>query len=149
MLVGDILIFLTSSLEIEQCVKSMFEKGMDKKFELFITKLYSTLPSNQQLKSIESMFSRRLRRVVVATNIAETSLTIPGVQYVIDCGFVRRRYFSPQDNIEAIVTVPVSGGEALQRTGRAGRERPGGRVYRLWVEKLEKLQFFKPTEIDV
>merc|ERR1712157_269914 len=115
---GDILVFLTSSLEIEAVAKSLKEQKFDEKFDLYITQLYSTLPSNQQLKSIEPMVSRKLRRVVLSTNIAETSLTIPGVQFVIDCGFVRRRYFSPTKNIEALVTVPISACEALQRTGR-------------------------------
>lgn len=73
---GDILVFLTSSIEIEECVKSLKSNEFDKKFDLFITQLYSTMPSNQQLKSIEPMMSRKLRRVVVSTNIAETSLSI-------------------------------------------------------------------------
>lgn len=145
---GDILIFLTSSIEIEDCINRIRDQKLDEKLKLYVTPLYSTLPANVQLKSIEPMTSRHLRRVVVSTNIAETSLTIPGVQYIIDCGFVRRRFFSPLDNIEAVVTVQCSVSECLQRTGRAGRERPGGKCYRLWHEKSESLELFKPTEIE-
>lgn len=71
-------------------------------------------------------------QVIVATNIAETSITIHGIAYVIDCGFVKLRAYNPKTAIECLVVVPVSKASANQRAGRAGRNR-SGKCYRLYT----------------
>lgn len=74
------------------------------------------------------------RKVVVATNIAETSVTIDGVVYVVDCGFCKQKVFDPKTRVEALVVTPVSQASAKQRAGRAGRTRPG-KCFRLYTEQ--------------
>lgn len=63
---------------------------------------------------------------MVATNIAETSITISGITHVIDCGFVKLRAYNPETGIEPLVVIPISQASAQQRAGRAGRVRSGG-----------------------
>ncbi|KAM5559846.1 hypothetical protein ABKV19_021165 [Rosa sericea] len=65
------------------------------------------------------------RKVVLATNIAETSVTIPGIKYVIDTGVVKAHFYNPNKGLEPLIVVPISKAQALQRSWRAGRERPG------------------------
>ncbi|CAI5516862.1 unnamed protein product [Closterium sp. Naga37s-1] len=94
--------------------------------------LYAGLPAGD----VEAAFAPTLRgrrKVLVATNIAETSLTIEGIVYVVDCGFVKQRFFDPVSNVDALLLVPVSRASAQQRAGRAGRVRPG-KCYRLYTE---------------
>ena len=71
--------------------------------------------------------------MVVATNIAETSVTIDGVVYVVDCGFCKQKVFDPKTRVEALVVTPVSQASAKQRAGRAGHTRPG-KCFRLYTE---------------
>ena len=71
-------------------------------------------------------------QVIVATNVAETSITISGIVYVIDCGFVKLRAYNPRTAIECLVVVPVSQASANQRAGRGGRSR-SGKCYRLYT----------------
>ena len=73
--------------------------------------------------------------VVVATNIAETSVTIDGIVYVVDCGFVKLKAYNPRTGMESLVVAPVSRAQADQRAGRAGRVRPG-ECYRLYSEAV-------------
>ncbi|VDO51245.1 unnamed protein product [Onchocerca flexuosa] len=86
-----------------------------------------------QLKAFDST-PHGTRKVVVATNIAETSLTIPGIAYVIDCGFVKLRVMNPENYFESLMKLPISQASAQQRAGRAGRIRPG-KCYRLYPQK--------------
>jgi len=74
------------------------------------------------------------RNVVVATNVAEASVTIDGIVYVIDCGFVKMRAYNPKSGIESLLVAPISQASALQRTGRAGRTKPG-KCYRLYSKE--------------
>ena len=74
----------------------------------------------------------RPRQVVVATNIAETSITINGVVFVIDCAFVKLRAYNPRTAIESLVVTPISKASASQRAGRGGRNRPG-KCFRLYT----------------
>ncbi|KAL4639747.1 hypothetical protein ACB092_03G240300 [Castanea dentata] len=82
---------------------------------------------------IASVEKRLVDEVILATNIAETSVTIPGIKYVIDPGFVKARSYDPPKGMESLIIVPTSKSQALQRSGRAGREGPG-KCFRLYPE---------------
>uniref|UniRef100_A0A8C9FBL1 DEAH-box helicase 35 n=1 Tax=Pavo cristatus TaxID=9049 RepID=A0A8C9FBL1_PAVCR len=133
---GDILAFLTGQEEVETVVSMLIEQaralsrtGMKK--HLRVLPMYAGLPSPDQMKVFERV-SRSVRKVIVATNVAETSITIHGIAYVIDCGFVKLRAYNPKTAIECLVVVPVSKASANQRAGRAGRNR-SGKCYRLYT----------------
>ncbi|XP_030681888.1 probable ATP-dependent RNA helicase DHX35 isoform X3 [Nomascus leucogenys] len=135
---GDILAFLTGQEEVETVVSMLIEQaralartGM--KRHLRVLPMYAGLPSFEQMKVFERV-SRNVRKVIVATNVAETSITISGVVYVIDCGFVKLRAYNPRTAIECLVVVPVSQASANQRAGRGGRSR-SGKCYRLYTEE--------------
>uniref|UniRef100_A0A2K6G1S3 RNA helicase n=1 Tax=Propithecus coquereli TaxID=379532 RepID=A0A2K6G1S3_PROCO len=135
---GDILAFLTGQEEVETVVSMLIEQaralartGM--KRHLRVLPMYAGLPSFEQMKVFERV-SRSVRKVIVATNVAETSITISGVVYVIDCGFVKLRAYNPRTAIECLVVVPVSQASANQRAGRGGRSR-SGKCYRLYTEE--------------
>lgn len=125
---GDILLFLPGSGEIRRCLSILEEqqRGSD----IMLTPLYGDLPFAEQEKAIRPA-SRR--KVVLATNIAETSLTIEGIRVVIDTGLSRRSRYDPATGLNRLVTERVSASAALQRSGRAGRVAPGI-CYRLWSE---------------
>lgn len=109
--------------------------------------IYAGLPAEKQMK-VFAPTNSKIRKVVIATNIAETSVTIDGVVYVIDCGFVKIKTYSGKTGIEALVVVPVSQASANQRAGRAGRNRPG-KCYRLFPESSwPKLPLQTPPEIQ-
>eukprot|EP00466_Bigelowiella_natans_P015729 jgi/Bigna1/67684/fgenesh1_pg.4_\ len=101
-----------------------------------ICPLYAALPAHQQLEAFKAA-DRGCRKVVLATNIAETSVTIHGIVYVIDAGVVKVRQNHPKTGIESLVVVPISKAEAWQRSGRAGRVQPGT-CYRLFMEATFK-----------
>ncbi|XP_054530334.1 probable ATP-dependent RNA helicase DHX35 isoform X4 [Pan troglodytes] len=135
---GDILAFLTGQEEVETVVSMLIEQaralartGM--KRHLRVLPMYAGLPSFEQMKVFERV-SRSVRKVIVATNVAETSITISGIVYVIDCGFVKLRAYNPRTAIECLVVVPVSQASANQRAGRGGRSR-SGKCYRLYTEE--------------
>ncbi|XP_043351661.1 probable ATP-dependent RNA helicase DHX35 isoform X1 [Dermochelys coriacea] len=133
---GDILAFLTGQEEVETIVSMLIEQarvlsrsGMKK--HLRVLPMYAGLPSSEQMKVFERV-SHSVRKVIVATNIAETSITINGIAFVIDCGFVKLRAYNPKTAVECLVVVPVSKASANQRAGRAGRNR-SGKCYRLYT----------------
>uniref|UniRef100_A0A1I7XZC5 RNA helicase n=1 Tax=Steinernema glaseri TaxID=37863 RepID=A0A1I7XZC5_9BILA len=138
---GDILAFLPGQDDVDfvcdrlqETVKSL--RGL--KYKLWIVPLYGALPAREQLKAFDSAV-HDTRKVVVATNIAEASVTIPGIAYVIDCGFVKMRALNQENKIECLMTVPISQASAEQRAGRAGRIRPG-KCYRLYPSsEFEKM----------
>lgn len=133
---GDILVFLTGQEEIE-AVEEMLQDIMrlagSKMAELVICPIYANLPSELQSKIFEPT-PPNARKVVLATNIAETSLTIDGIVYVIDPGFVKENVYNPKTGMESLVTTPISRASANQRAGRAGRVGPGKcfRLYTKW-----------------
>jgi len=138
---GDVLIFMPGQQEIEGVVELLNErtKGFGTKLgELIILPIYSTLPSHEQSKIFEDT-PPGARKVVVATNIAETSLTIDGIVFVIDPGFVKQKSFNPRSGMESLVVTQVSKASAQQRSGRAGRTAPGKcfRLYTAWAYKHE------------
>lgn len=109
-------------------------------FVIFIIKrIDAGLSMNEQLLVFEKS-NPRVRKIVVSTNIAEASVTIDGIVYVVDCGFVKLRAFNPDSAMDALVLSPVSKSSAIQRAGRAGRVRPG-KAYRLYTEsEFQKLR---------
>lgn len=133
---GDILVFLTGQEEIETAteVLNYRTKGLGSKIrELMICPIYSNLPSEMQAK----IFDRPPdggRKVVLGTNIAETSLTIDGIKYVIDTGLCKQNSYNPRTGMESLIVTPVSKAAANQRAGRAGRTQPGKcfRLYTSW-----------------
>jgi pre-mRNA-splicing factor ATP-dependent RNA helicase DHX16 len=134
---GDILVFLTGQEEIEAADMSLQEtaKKLGSKMpEMIICPIYANLPSELQTKIFEPT-PPGARKVVLATNIAETSLTIDGIVYVIDPGFVKENVFNPRTGMESLVVSPCSRASANQRAGRAGRVGPGKcfRLYTKWA----------------
>ncbi|XP_022223627.1 putative pre-mRNA-splicing factor ATP-dependent RNA helicase PRP1 isoform X2 [Drosophila obscura] len=142
---GDILMFLTGQEEIEEACKRIKREidnlGSDIG-ELKCIPLYSTLPPNLQQRIFEAAPPPNAngaigRKVVVSTNIAETSLTIDGVVFVIDPGFAKQKVYNPRIRVESLLVSPISKASAQQRAGRAGRTRPG-KCFRLYTEKAFK-----------
>ena len=123
---GDFLIFMPGAYEISRTVGALSKYGSARKFE--ITPLHGSMGSAMQDRAVAP--SDR-RKVVVATNIAETSLTIPGVRFVIDSGLARVARYDPARGVNTLLTERVSLAGAVQRAGRAGRSAPG-RAVRLW-----------------
>lgn len=132
---GDILVFLTGQEEIELMEESLQESISKLGSEirpLLICPIYANLPNEMQSKIFEPT-PKGSRKVVLATNIAETSITIPGVAYVIDPGYVKQNAYNPSTGMESLVVVPCSRASADQRAGRAGRVGPG-KCFRLFTK---------------
>jgi pre-mRNA-splicing factor ATP-dependent RNA helicase DHX15/PRP43 len=144
---GDILLFLTGEEEIEEaCRKIKIEaddqvrSDPDTVGPLSCIPLYSSLSPQQQQRIFYPAPPPRTpdgppgRRVIVSTNIAETSLTIDGIVYVIDPGFSKQRLYNPRIRVDSHLVSPISKASAQQRAGRAGRTRPG-KCFRLYTER--------------
>lgn len=141
---GDILVFLTGQEEIEAAEQNLQETARklgSKAKELIICPIYANLPTDLQNKIFEPT-PPNARKVVLATNIAETSLTIDGIVYVIDPGLVKENVYNPRTGMENLVVTPCSRASANQRAGRAGRNREGKcfRLYTKWsfLNELEE-----------
>jgi len=140
---GDILIFLSGEAQIKECVETLEE--LNKKRNLVILPLYSRLSQEEQERVFNDYPGKR--KIIVATNIAETSVTIDGVVYVIDSGYAKMNYYNPKNFTSMLVEVPISKASCNQRKGRAGRTAPGV-CYRLYTEEdYEKRQLFTTEEI--
>uniref|UniRef100_A0A8C7Y606 RNA helicase n=1 Tax=Oryzias sinensis TaxID=183150 RepID=A0A8C7Y606_9TELE len=138
---GDILVFLTGQEEIEACCELLQERCRrlgSKIAELLVLPIYANLPSDMQAK-IFTPTPPGARKVVVATNIAETSLTIDGIIYVIDPGFCKQKSYNARTGMESLIVTPCSRASANQRAGRAGRVAAGKcfRLYTAWAFKHE------------
>ncbi|KAJ8702089.1 DEAH-box ATP-dependent RNA helicase prp22 [Pleurotus ostreatus] len=132
---GGILLFLTGQEEIDTACEILYErmKALGPKVpDLIILPIYSALPSEVQSRVFEPT-PPGARKVVIATNVAETSLTIPDIYYVIDPGFSKQNAFDPKLGMDSLVVMPISQAQARQRSGRAGRTGPG-KCYRLYTE---------------
>ena len=132
---GDILIFLTGREEIDTALQLIADRAQSlhpQAQSVLSLPLYAGLTSEQQLYVFEPA-PDNTRKVIVSTNIAEASVTIDGIVYVIDCGFVKLRAFNPKTGIETLTATPVSKASATQRAGRAGRTKPG-KCYRLYTQ---------------
>jgi pre-mRNA-splicing factor ATP-dependent RNA helicase DHX15/PRP43 len=150
---GDILVFLTGEEEIEDACRkiraegdNLFRSSANSIGKLLVVPLYSSLPPSQQQRIFDDAppavdGGPPGRKVVVSTNIAETSLTIDGIVYVIDPGFSKQKTYNPRIRVESLLVSPISRASAQQRAGRAGRTRPG-KCFRLYTEKsfLTELQ---------
>ncbi|MDD2583299.1 MAG: ATP-dependent helicase HrpB, partial [Desulfuromonadaceae bacterium] len=142
---GDILAFLPGSGEIRACTALLAESGAVKG-DVVVCQLYGDLPVSEQQKVIQA---GQYRKIVLATSIAETSLTIDGVRTVIDCGMSRRLQHDPGNGLNRLVTVRESRSSAEQRAGRAGRTAPGV-CYRLYTpHTLHAMAPQTPPEIAV
>ncbi|KAF4353804.1 hypothetical protein G4B88_009398 [Cannabis sativa] len=140
---GDILVFLTGEEEIEDAcrkIKNEVATLGDQVGPVKAVPLYSTLPPAMQQKIFDpappqlSEGGPAGRKIVVSTNIAETSLTIDGIVYVIDPGFAKQKVYNPRVRVESLLVSPISKASAHQRSGRAGRTQPG-KCFRLYTER--------------
>lgn len=133
---GDILVFLTGRDEIELAVNAIAERSAQSgpgSQALLPLPLYAGLTTEQQMYVFEQT-PENMRKVIFSTNIAEASVTIDGIIYVIDSGFVKLRAYNPKTGIETLAATSVSKAAAAQRAGRAGRTRPG-KCFRLYTEE--------------
>ena len=127
---GDILIFLPGEADIKNCMSQLENSSVKK--SLTIYPLYGRLSKEEQ----ERVFIPTLKgktKVVIATNIAETSVTIDGIKTVIDSGIAKVNYYNQKDFTSSLVTLPISRSSCEQRSGRAGRTSPG-ECYRIYSE---------------
>jgi pre-mRNA-splicing factor ATP-dependent RNA helicase DHX15/PRP43 len=141
---GDVLLFLTGEEEIEDACRKIRAEGDELSSKgmagpLLVVPLYSSLPPHQQQRIFDPPPPARNdglpgRKIVVSTNIAETSLTIDGIVYVVDPGFCKQKVYNPRIRVESLLVSPISKASAMQRAGRAGRTRPG-KCFRLYTEK--------------
>ncbi|KZL80686.1 helicase associated domain-containing protein [Colletotrichum incanum] len=134
---GDILVFLTGREEIDYAVQAVADRLLDTKQPqgqqtLQALPLYAGLSTEQQMYVFDKP-PEGTRKVVFATNIAEASITIDGIVYVVDCGFAKLRAYNPRTGIESLTSTAISKASASQRAGRAGRTRPG-KCFRLYTE---------------
>ncbi|KAK9861172.1 hypothetical protein WJX84_009752 [Apatococcus fuscideae] len=149
--VGDILAFLTGQEEIDALCnlvrsRGLHTKGADGQEKLHPVAIYAALPAEQQAQVFETA-PLGTRKVIFATNIAETALTIPGLRYVVDTGVVKQRSYQSRAGVDLLAVVPISKAQARQRSGRAGREAPG-KTFRLYTEaEFEKLEATTTPEI--
>ena len=155
---GDILVFLPGQEDIEDLQELLKAKKEEiytelpngKNIEFKVLPLFGSLPSNQQLKifrPLKNKYGKNIRKIILATNIAETSLTIKNIKYIIDSGFFKMRKFYPKLNIDTLKVTQISKNSALQRAGRAGRE-SAGICYRLYTQEEYK-NFNEQTEPEI
>jgi pre-mRNA-splicing factor ATP-dependent RNA helicase DHX38/PRP16 len=143
---GDVLVFMTGQEDIEATCQVIAERcaalGEDVP-PLLLLPMYSQLPADLQAKIFESAETdgqgTYVRKCIVSTNIAETSLTVDGIKYVVDSGFAKMKVYNPKIGMDALQLVPESQANANQRAGRAGRTGPGY-CYRLFTERQYALE---------
>ncbi|KAE9964641.1 DEAH-box ATP-dependent RNA helicase prp43 [Venturia inaequalis] len=156
---GDILLFLTGEEEIEDACRKISLEADELTREadagpLKVYPLYGTLPPQAQQKIFDpappprESGGRPGRKVIVSTNIAETSLTIDGIVYVVDPGFSKQKVYNPRIRVESLLVSPISKASAQQRAGRAGRTRPG-KCFRLYTEAAFKKELIEQTYPEV
>lgn len=152
---GDVLVFLTGKADIDTCcdvlderLKELASKENDRqgvgeipKYE--ILPIYSQMPADLQAKVFDRT-KHGTRKIVVATNIAETSLTIDNVKYVVDAGYYKIKIFNSKMGMDTLQMAPISLANANQRSGRAGRTAPGV-AYRLYTESAAKNDLYPET----
>lgn len=124
---GDVLLFLTGQEEIDTAAEILYDRMKrlgNKVPELIILPVYSALPSEMQTRIFDPA-PPGARKVIIATNIAEASLTIDGIYYVVDPGFAKQKVYNPKLGMDSLVVAPISQASSRQRKGRAGRTGPG------------------------
>ncbi|KAJ7231444.1 pre-mRNA splicing factor [Mycena haematopus] len=146
---GDILVFLTGREDIERCLEEFSDllPTLPKNASRLVPlALHAGLSTDEQLRVFEPA-ARGTRKVIISTNIAEASVTIDGIKFVVDCGFVKIRVYNPTTALASLATVPTSVASATQRAGRAGRTSPGV-CYRLYpIFAFDALPLSTPPEI--
>ncbi|KAI1471159.1 P-loop containing nucleoside triphosphate hydrolase protein [Daldinia caldariorum] len=156
---GDILLFLTGEEEIEDTCRKISLEVDELVREtdcgpMSVYPLYGTLPPHQQQKIFDPAppplrkGGRPGRKCIVSTNIAETSLTIDGIVYVVDPGFSKQKIYNPRLRVESLLVSPISKASAQQRAGRAGRTKPG-KCFRLYTEKAFKEELIEQTYPEI
>lgn len=147
---GDILCFLPGQSEIDRChfILKKICSELPKNLPMIVSfPLYASLSLSKQNKVFDKL-NKRFRKVVLATNIAETSLTISGIKYVIDSGLRKVKIWKHQLGLSTLLTTVISQNSAIQRAGRAGRESPG-KVFCLFSEKTYHDVFPKKQESEI
>lgn len=135
---GDILVFLPGQEDIEDLASLLAAKNELLKAEskriLAVLQLFSNLPNSEQMKVFQPIDSRTARKVILSTNIAETSVTIKNIKYVVDCGMFKTRVYDCIKDLDSLLISRIYKHSATQRTGRAGRE-SAGKCFRLYTEQ--------------
>ncbi|KAF8124649.1 P-loop containing nucleoside triphosphate hydrolase protein [Mycena galopus ATCC 62051] len=158
---GDVLLFLTGEEEIEEACRKiklaaddLIDQAPDAFGPLTCIPLYPSLPPQQQRRIFDPAPPPRTkggplgRKIVVSTNVAETSLTIDGIVYVVDPGFSQQKVYNPRIRVESQLISPISKASAQQRAGRAGRTGPG-KCFRLYTEKDFKNELEEQTHPEI
>jgi pre-mRNA-splicing factor ATP-dependent RNA helicase DHX15/PRP43 len=157
---GDILVFLTGEDEIETATERIAIAAQTPSSSavgsngaapflgpVSVLPLYSALPPASQ-KRVFREVPAGTRKIVIATNIAETSLTIDGIVFVVDAGFSKQKVFNPKLRLESLLVTPISQAAAEQRSGRAGRTKHG-KCFRLYTKKAFKTQLQEQTHPEI
>ncbi|KAG8089710.1 hypothetical protein GUJ93_ZPchr0011g27222 [Zizania palustris] len=148
---GDVLIFMTGMDDIDKMVSKLKEKIQNLEegscMDALVLPLHGSLPPEQQVR-VFAPAPPNCRRFIVATNVAETSLTVDGVVFVIDCGYVKQRQYNPSSGMYSLDVVQISRVQADQRAGRAGRTRPG-KCYRLYPISTYQKEFLEATVPEI
>ncbi|CDR99473.1 hypothetical protein, partial [Sporisorium scitamineum] len=131
---GDILVFMTGQEDIEVTCQVIAERlsQIDDAPPLLVLPIYSQMPADLQAKIFDATENGE-RKCIVATNIAETSLTVDGIMYVVDAGYYKLKVYNPKVGMDSLQITPISQANANQRSGRAGRT-GSGTAYRLYTE---------------
>lgn len=152
---GDILIFMTGQEDIdvttdmikERLLELYIKQGKALTFDdiddIEIYPIYSALPTELQNRIFRKLDTSK-RKVVIATNIAETSLTIDGIKYVIDCGYSKLKVYNHRIGLDSLAITPIALANANQRSGRAGRTGPGV-AYRLYTDETAESDMYSST----
>lgn len=140
---GDILVFMPGQEEIDLLLDSIRSEIEKKKLKLFPLPLFSGLHISDQMRVFQYP-PKGMRKVIVSTNIAEASVTIENIVYVIDSGFVKQKMYDPRSDIERLLVTEISQSSAIQRSGRAGRTQ-SGKCFRLYTK--EAYESLKPQTI--
>ncbi|RXM34294.1 Pre-mRNA-splicing factor ATP-dependent RNA helicase PRP16 [Acipenser ruthenus] len=142
---GDILIFMPGQEDIEVTSDQIVERleDLESAPQLAVLPIYSQLPSDLQAKIFQKA-PDGVRKCIVATNIAETSLTVDGIMFVIDSGYCKLKVFNPRIGMDALQVYPISQANANQRSGRAGRTGPG-QCFRLYTQSAYKNEMLTTT----
>ncbi|KAF8945269.1 DEAH-box ATP-dependent RNA helicase prp22 [Haplosporangium gracile] len=159
--VGDVLVFLTGQHEIERACQDLKKAVQDQSSkdngggklvtvtldQLQILPLYASLELLDQ-NTIFGTTARNMRKIIFATNIAQTSVTIPNIRFVVDSGFVKQKMYDPTTGMDALLVVPISQAAATQRSGRAGRTR-AGICFRLYSRESYETEMEKETVPEI
>ena len=150
---GDILVFMTGQEDITACCQLIAERlseamqSSETIAPLTILPIYSQLPADLQAKIFQKTEDGS-RKCIVSTNIAETSLTVDGIKYVVDCGYCKLKVFKSSMGMDALSVIPISRANADQRKGRAGRTN-NGEVYRLYTRLQYQLELLPATVPEI